>query len=190
MADVERRCVGGEIRAADGEKRLRGYAIVFHKLSEDLGGFRERILPEAVARTIKEGSDVRALIDHDSSKVLGRVRAGTLRLDTDRHGLRVDIDPPDTTAARDLLESVKRGDITGMSFGFRALDDQWRTEEGEPVREVSDMELFEVSIVSFPAYPQTSVDVTVAQRALREFQAAQRQSRLGWLQRWHRIKTI
>lgn len=183
---TERRVLGGEVRALDDGRRLRGYAIVFHRLSLDLGGFRERILPEAVTRTLRDGADVRALIDHDSAKVLGRTRAGTLRLDADGHGLRVDIDPPDTTVARDLLESVRRGDITGMSFAFKTLDDTWDKEAGETIREVRDMEIYEVSVVSFPAYPQT--DVSVAQRSLREFERAHQQSRLAWLQRWHKTK--
>lgn len=182
---LERRSLGGELRMlGEDSRRLRGYAIVFHRLSVDLGGFRERILPDAVARTLRDGADVRALVDHDSSKVIGRTRAGTLRLDADGHGLRVDIDPPDTTVARDLLESVRRGDITGMSFAFKTLDDTWDHEDGETIREVRDMEIYEVSVVSFPAYPDTSV----AQRSLREFEAAKQQSRLAWLQRWHRTK--
>lgn len=187
MPDLERRVLGGEIRTvSEDSRRLRGYAIVFHRLSLDLGGFRERIVPTAVERTLRDGADVRALVDHDSSKVIGRTRAGTLRLDADGHGLRVDIDPPDTTVARDLLESVRRGDITGMSFAFKTIKDDWDREDGQAIRIVEDMEIYEVSVVSFPAYPQT--DVSVAQRSLREFEAAQQQSRLAWLQRWHKSK--
>jgi HK97 family phage prohead protease len=183
---VERRA-GGEIRVdPSGDHRLRGYAIVFNKLSLDLGGFRERILPDAVDRTLREALDVRALVDHDSSKIIGRTRAGTLRLKADGHGLRVDIDPPNTTVARDILESVDRGDVTGMSFSFRTLDDEWHLEDGEPIREVLDMRVHEVSIVSFPAYPDT--DVQVAQRALQAFHQAHPSRSRAWLERWHRTQ--
>jgi HK97 family phage prohead protease len=140
--------------------RIRGYAITFDQLSVDLGGFRERIRPRAVARTLRDGLDVRALIDHDVSKILGRQSAGTLRLHADHRGLLAEIDPPDTQPGRDILVSVGRGDVRGMSFAFRALEDEWRMEHGEPVRDVLDMEIREVSIVSFPAYPSTSVSVT------------------------------
>src|SRR6185295_5700179 len=116
-----------------------GYAIVFNALSQDLGGFREIITPEAVDRTLSEALDVRALVDHDSGKVIGRTRSGTLALRKDRKGLSVEIDPADTTAGRDILESVRRGDISGMSFAFRTLTDNWRKEDGETIREVLDM---------------------------------------------------
>ena len=163
----ETRCLGFEGRAELGEdQRIRGYAIVFNTLSLDLGGFKERILPSAVDRTLREGLDVRAYVDHDSGKVLGRTSAGTLRLDKDSRGLRVEITPPSTTVAKDILISIQRGDVSGMSFRFRALDDEWHMEEGMPVREVSDMIVGEVSIVSEPAY----LDTSVAVRSLQEFQ--------------------
>ena len=80
-------------------RTLRGYAIAFNSISEDLGGFREIILPDAVDRTLRERLDVRALVDHDPSQVLGRTTAGTLRLEKDAKGLIAEIDPPDTTPA-------------------------------------------------------------------------------------------
>lgn len=168
--EIERR-FAGEIRMdPSGDRKLRGYAVVFNSLSLNLGGFKERIPPEAVNRTLRESLDVRALVDHDSSKIIGRTRAGTLRLRSDGHGLAVEIFPPQTTAARDIMESVDRGDVTGMSFAFRMLEDDWHIENGETVREVLDMTISEVSIVSFPAYPST--DVQVAQRSMQAFQAA------------------
>jgi len=166
----ETRFVGIESRAELSEdSRIRGYAIVFNVLSLDLGGFRERILPSAVDRTLREGLDVRAYADHDTAKILGRTRAGTLRLQKDAHGLLADIFPPSTTMAKDLMISIQRGDVTGMSFRFRALDDQWGTEDGMPIREVSDMIVGEVSVVSEPAYPDTEVAV----RSLRAYQQTQ-----------------
>ena len=99
-------------------RTIRGYAVVFGTLSADLGGWREPIEPAAVDRTIAEALDVRALVDHDPSKVLGRTKAGTLQLAKDAHGLAVRINPPDTTTGRDVLALVERGDVSGMSFSF------------------------------------------------------------------------
>jgi HK97 family phage prohead protease len=145
MDPIERR-VAGEVRVElDANRKIRGYAIVFNALSQDLGGFREIIMPEAVDRTLSEALDVRALVDHDSAKVIGRTRSGTLALRKDKKGLRVEIDPADTTVGRDILELVTRGDISGMSFAFRTLTDEWRMEDGETIREVHDMTISEVS---------------------------------------------
>jgi HK97 family phage prohead protease len=138
---------------------LRGFAVVFGVLSVNLGGFRERIMPSAIERTIKEKTDLRALIDHDTAKVLGRVTAKTLRLNPDAHGLGVDIEPPNTTYGRDIIESVARGDVSGMSFSFKAVTDDWHMEDDMPIRDVLDMRMQEVSVVTFPAYPQTEVEV-------------------------------
>jgi Escherichia/Staphylococcus phage prohead protease len=178
MSDLERRMMG-EVRVElDASRKIRGYAIVFNALSQDLGGFREIIKPEAVDRTLSEALDVRALVDHDTGKIIGRTRSGTLALRKDKKGLRVEIDPADTTAGRDILESVKRGDVSGMSFAFRTLTDDWHLEDGEPIRDVLDMTISEVSIVSFPAYTQTSVDV--AQRSLAQFTETHRHSGIEW----------
>lgn len=180
-ADLERRFVGEcRVDAVD-EKRIRGMAIVFDSLSENLGGFRETIKPEAVDRTLREDLDVRALADHDSGKVLGRTRAGTLQLKKEKRGLSVIIEPdPEISYARDLMRSVARGDISGMSFGFRVLEDDWREdpETGMPIRDVLDMRVAEVSVVAFPAYAAT--DVKVSQRsldALRDFTRGNRWTR-------------
>jgi hypothetical protein len=110
-ADLERRAAAGV--GADG-RRVRGYAIVFNELSEDLGGFREIIEPSAVDRTFAEQIDVRALVDHDPAKVIGRKTADTLRLVKDDRGLFVEIDVPKTTAGDDILELVSRRDVSGM----------------------------------------------------------------------------
>lgn len=186
MEQLERRFTGDiRVEAGDGRK-IRGYAIVFDALSVNLGGFREIIKPEAVDRTLSEALDVRALVDHDTGKVIGRTRAGTLTLRKDRKGLKVEIDPADTTAGRDIFESVSRGDVSGMSFAFRTLTDEWRMEDGETIREILDMTISEVSIVSFPAYQQTSVEV--AQRSLQAFQHTQRGSAIEW--RAKKLKTL
>ena len=184
IGDFERRALP-ECRVMLSEgRRISGYAIVFDSESQDLGGFKEIIRAEAVNRSLNGDADIRALVDHDTGKVIGRTTAGTLILRKDRRGLRADIHPPDTTAGRDIVESVSRGDISGMSFGFRVLDDLWHLEEGTPIREVLDMELREVSVVAWPAYVATSVEV--AQRSLKAFQDSQKGSSIAWLKKKHR----
>ena len=170
MNELERRMLRTiELRAepgsGEGMPAIVGHAAVFEALSEDLGGFRERIARGAFATTLGE-DDIRALINHRSDYVLGRNRAGTLHLNEDEMGLAVRIEPPDTAFARDLIVSIERGDITGASIGFRTLTDEWNLEDGDPVRTLKAVRLFDVSPVTFPAYPQTDV----ALRALKTFQ--------------------
>lgn len=142
----------------DGSRRIEGYAAVFDVLSVPLWGFRERIRPGAFARTIRE-ADVRALWNHDSNFVLGRTKSGTLDLAEDDIGLRIAIRPPETQWARDLMVTIERGDVDQMSFGFVVAGESWHTEGNETIREVEDVDLFDVSPVTFPAYPQTTVQV-------------------------------
>ena len=157
----EIRTVPIELRVEGGDTpKIVGHAAVFNKWSEDLGGFREKIASGAFTKTIKEG-DIRALFNHDANFVLGRNKAGTLTLEEDKKGLKVSIDPPDAQWARDLTTSIERGDITQMSFGFRTIKDQWTTPKDgkDNQRELLEVELFDVSPVTFPAYPQTDVGV-------------------------------
>ena len=156
--------------------RLVGYASVFGPLSEDLGGFKERIAPGAFNRTLANKSDVRALVNHDTTMVLGRRQNDTLQLSVDSTGLKVTIDPPSTSYAADLMELVKRGDVSQMSFGFIVMPggESWGVEEGIKIRTVSDLELLEVSVVSIPAYP----DTTVAVRGLGLWESDRLQKRL------------
>ena len=154
-----------ELRAAgdDAPPVIFGYAAVFNQLSEDLGGFRERIAPGAFTKAL--GDDVRALFNHDPNIVLGRTRAKTLRISEDQKGLAIEIDPPDTPAAASLIESLRRGDISQMSFGFQTVEDQWDLIDGAMIRTLLDVRLFDVSPVTYPAYPQTEA----ALRSLDEF---------------------
>lgn len=144
--------------------KISGYAAKFNAESEDLGGFREIIQPGAFKNALLK-SDTRALFNHDSNMVLGRVSAGTMTLKEDNTGLFMEVTPPDTQFARDLLVSLERGDIKEQSFGFTVKTDSWEEdrETGKTVRTLIEInELFDVSPVTFPAYP----DTTVAKRSL------------------------
>lgn len=152
------------VRAKPDAPGIEGYAAVFNQLSEDLGGFRETIMPGAFRDCLATKPDVRALVNHDANLVLGRTTAKTLALDEDDTGLRFSCNLPDTQAARDLLTSIKRGDISQCSFGFYVRKQKFAEEDdGEGnsslIRELHAVDLFDVSAVTFPAYPQTSLDV-------------------------------
>jgi uncharacterized protein len=140
-------------------RKLAGYAAIFNSFSEDLGGFREIIRPGTFSRALANNADVRALVDHDSTLILGRTKSGTLRLREDERGLRYEIDLPNTRVGNDIAESVKRGDVSGSSFAFRAVKDSWRTENGSDVRELHDVDLFDVGPVTYPAYVATEASL-------------------------------
>lgn len=161
--EIERRMViSPDLRVvSEGTPRIVGHAALFDRLSEDLGGFRERIRPGAFAASL-ERDDVRALFNHDPNLILGRNRAGTLRLTEDADGLAIAIDPPDTQVARDLLVSIGRGDVSQMSFGFAVQPggQVWEKDaEGRVLRTLTAVRLYDVSPVVFPAYPDTAVAV-------------------------------
>jgi HK97 family phage prohead protease len=136
------------------ERRLCG-VIPYGQRSADLGGFVEVIAPGAFSKSL--GDDIVALRDHDPKVLLGRTKSGTLRFSDEADGLHCTIDLPNTTQADDLLESVRRGDLDATSFGFFTLSDDWNSSPGETVRTLLDLQLFEVSPCSFPAYPTSSV---------------------------------
>lgn len=153
-----------ELRAEAGKPaKLVGYVARFNSLSLDLGGFKERIMPGAFGAAIKQGADIRALCDHDYTRILGRTSNGTLSLEEDEDGLRCSIDVPDTTYGRDTLALVKRGDVRGMSFGFTvpAGGERFTSESGTAIRELLAIDLREVTVTSIPAYRETSVQVRV-----------------------------
>jgi uncharacterized protein len=162
----EIRTIRGEVRARKGGKPgVEGYAAVFNQRSENLGWFREEIMPGAFANALAEDQDVRALINHDPNLVIGRTKSGTLTLTEDEKGLRFSNDLPDTQVARDLQVSMDRGDIDQCSFGFTVRKQTW-IDEKDPatgqmasIRQINEIErLFDVSVVTYPAYPQTTAD--------------------------------
>lgn len=196
-ADVERRFA--QTRAIvdrDEGRHIRGDAIVFNSLSQVLyhkyiGQFRERILPEAVDRTLRDGTAVKALWNHNADLVLGSTKPGTLLLRKTPTALRIDINPP--SWADPQLETIERGDVDGMSFAFHVSEegDVWdfETSDGIPQRDIIDMNFSEVSIVAFPAYGATTVGVS--QRSLDAFTEV-RAERMGhsvaWLRKVHETR--
>jgi HK97 family phage prohead protease len=141
-----------ELRTAG--RRLEGYAAVFNAEAR-IGDFRETIRPGAFRASLLAQSDVLALVDHDPGRLLARTGSGTLRLSEDARGLSFSLDVPDTTLGRDVLALASRGDLGGMSFGFRVTDENWPTRDQRELRAV---DLAEISVVhAWPAYDGTSV---------------------------------
>jgi len=171
MAEVEYRAVeldAGELRAGQGDSigQIAGYSIVWDTPSTNLP-FIEVI--KAGALDGVDLSKVLALYNHDFANVLGRVDSGTLKLDIDKHGLHFTLDIPNTTLGRDIYEQIKVGNLKGLSFRFTIADggEQWKNVNGKPVRYISKIATMrEISIVSVPAYDDTSVEVT---RSFKEF---------------------
>lgn len=165
MSEYELRIINTkfEIKAekeGDEEKqKIIGYAALFNDPAPETFGFIEKIAPGAFSEAIKN-SDTRALINHNPDKVLGRNTSGTLKLKEDKTGLWYEIDPPDTSYAKDLMESMKRGDIDQSSFQFRVEVEEWDESGDVPVRTIKKaLELRDVSAVTFPWYPNTQSGV-------------------------------
>ena len=151
---------------------ITGYAAIFDSLSEDLGGFRETIAPGTFKRALAEKQDVLGLIDHSASQIIGRTGSGTMTLQEDDKGLGYTIEVADTSAGRDILTSLRRKDVSASSFAFEVIEDRWYTKDGEEIRELMDVNLFDVSVVSQPAYK-----ATVAKAAFRSLHARTRPNR-------------
>jgi HK97 family phage prohead protease len=149
---MERRAVL-ELRAKD--RRLEGYAAKFDTEAR-IADFTEIIAPRAFSASLQGGRDVLAMVDHDQGKVLARTRSGTLKLSEDSAGLLFELQVPDTQPGRDVLALAERGDLGGMSFGFKVPKggERWSGSR----RTLTAVDLFEISVVSaWPAYPDTSV---------------------------------
>jgi uncharacterized protein len=137
---------------------ISGYAAVFNSRTMIGDWFEEIISPGAFSRSISE-SDIRALFNHNWDKVLGRSKNGTLRLEEDERGLKFELELPNTTFARDLAESMRRGDINQCSFGFLPTDETWNYSVEPVSRRINEVDLFEISVVSIPAYEDTEVSL-------------------------------
>jgi HK97 family phage prohead protease len=158
MPLIERRAVAHvELRADenDASRTVVGLASVYGVRANIGGMFTEEIAPGAFTRSLTE-NDLRALYQHDMSQVIGRQSAGTLRARETARGVEVEIDVPE--ARDDVLEAIRRGDIDGMSIGFRVRGDTWSDLDTDtPHRLLTDIDLVEVSPVTFPAYVETEI---------------------------------
>lgn len=145
-----------QTRSEDNEPlKVSGYAAIFNSRTSIGDYFDEMIAPGAFEKTLKDNDDIRALFNHDWNVVLGRTKAGTLTLSEDERGLKFDLELPNTTAGRDLAESMERGDINQCSFGFYATEETWDYSSEPALRTVNEAELYEISVVSIPAYDDT-----------------------------------
>lgn len=163
MSTVEKRNLttnSVEIREDEnGMKTLAGYAVKWEMKSVTMGWrrFKEQFKRGAFTESLIN-DDQLALWSHDTSKVLGRTKNGTLRLFEDEIGLRFELDLLDTTLGEDAYKTIKRGDVDGVSFGFQMLKQEW--DEADPdnvVRSILTAKLVEISPVAFPAYPDSQV---------------------------------
>ena len=177
MSEIERRDVAFETddeivveERADGRAVIKGYAVVYNRLSVDLGGFRERILPgafDAVLNRQRGRSDLVSYYNHNPDILLGRESSGTLKVWSDEKGVGFEVTPPATRA--DILELVARSDVRGASFTFSVNKggEAFTTDEGgRAIREIRAATIYELGPVVQPAYPSTTVQV-----AMRSFQA-------------------
>jgi len=183
-----------EVRIADDKPRtVTGRVVTYGALSKQLGkgtsAFRERIMPGALTRTLGDGHDIRALLNHEPAQPLGRLSTRTLRLVADDSGLIAEADLPDTSYANDLAALIKRGDATGMSFGFKVPrgGDRFHREGADSIRSVTDLDLVEVSfLVMPPAYDSTTISLRVDPAALESAKALIERPRLA--ETWRKFR--
>ncbi|MGE8080503.1 HK97 family phage prohead protease [Peribacillus loiseleuriae] len=143
----------------DKPSMITGYAAVFNSKTTIGDWFEEIIEPGAFARSLSENGDIRALFNHNWDNVLGRTKSGTLRLEEDERGLKFDIELPNTSVGRDLAESMSRGDINQCSFGFWITEETWDYSVEPALRTIHEVELYEISVVSIPAYDDTEASL-------------------------------
>ena len=162
---IERRYLSNraEVRAGSsegGERKISGYAAKFNTRSEPMGDWFEEISPKAFNRALKNNVDCRALFNHDPNFILGRTKSSTLRLSVDSTGLRYEVTPPNVEWANSLITSMSRGDVDQASFAFVATDEDWRVEkDGTVVRTLLDVDLYDVSVVTYGAYSSATSQV-------------------------------
>ena len=158
---LERRSFKNEIRVEnDDSRKVVGYASVFNSLSENLGGYREKIDSNAFNSVLENNPDTRALFNHDANQILARTVSGTLSLSVADKGLRYSFEVPEGLSyGDDLLVNLKNGNITQSSFGFVVEDDSWgQDEDGNTIRTINKISrLLDISPVTYPAYPDASV---------------------------------
>jgi HK97 family phage prohead protease len=158
--EVRTNSVDFEVRSEGDGMTFTGYASVFNSPSEDLGGFVEYVAPGAFKRSLQSRNEVKLLWNHDSGEPLASLRGGTMQLLEDERGLKVTAQLPNTTRGRDIAELLRTKVIDSMSFGFNVIKDSW-SRDGQ-TRTLESVRLFEVSVVSFPAYEATVAQVRSA----------------------------
>lgn len=160
---------------------IAGYAAVFNTRTVIWNYYEESIRQGAFARAIKEKHDCRSLFNHDPNWVLGRTKNGTLVLREDEKGLWTETTPPDTQQARDVVENIRNGNVDQMSFAFVPKETKWTFSDERGVMdhcEILDVDLYDISPVTYPAYEQTSVGLRAAtEEAYRSARAAWEQAR-------------
>ena len=161
--EKEIRLLGGsELRAGGDSRKIEGRSIVFNSLSQDFGGWKEEISPDAINDEIINASDILFLLNHsDSRGILGRKRKGSGSLSTEirEDGVYFSFDAPQTSLGDELLEYLRRGDITQCSFAFTVDDDDWKEQEdGSYIRTIKKFHrIYDMSAVYTPAYTDTEV---------------------------------
>lgn len=176
------------VRKEAGKRYIEGYFARFDDLYDMGWGVTETIDPHAFDRSIKDGDDVRVLVNHDTTKVLGRTASGTATLRVDNVGLwaSAEINEADTDATNEAAR-MERGDVTGASFGFeiRDIEREYDQSKGTIHRILKDLRLFEVSVCTFPAYQKTAVGVRAENGS-----AASEENRTWRANRENRLKKL
>ncbi|MCI5044688.1 MAG: HK97 family phage prohead protease [Aquisalinus sp.] len=174
-ASLEKRVLNTELRTKG--RRLEGYAALFGQEARIEDQFTESICYGAFTRSIKSNGDILALVDHDPTSLLARTKSGSLRLSEDKHGLAFDLDVPETQKGHDILALAQRGDLGGMSFGFK-VPRGGELRNGDN-RQLIDVDLFEISVVqAFPAYEGTVVNARSIQTVAPVYQNLSRRLRV------------
>lgn len=170
MRELELRSLPFRVEFREGDKgigTLAGYASVFNRLSENLGGFVEKVDPAAFNKTLRDAGPVVARFNHEDNFLLGTTEGETLRLSVDETGLHYEVDLPDTTAGRDVRALAARGDLRYSSFAFRTIMDGWdESPEGFPMRTLKEVQLVDVAPVVNPAYRDTSTGLRSLAKAI------------------------
>lgn len=169
-----------QVREAEGDLSIEGYFSVFNSIYELWPGATESVAPGAFSETL--GNDIRALVNHNDTLVLGRNKAGTLELREDSHGLwgKIKVNPNDSDAMN-LYERVKRGDVNQCSFGFMIEDEETEfREDGSIHWTIRKVNLFEVSVCTFPAYEATEVSARKA-----DYEVIQKRKTEKWRAEMH-----
>lgn len=180
IPNLETRCADlgpVELRESpSGGRVLAGYAAVFNRYSQNLGGFVEQVDPAAFNKSLADAVPVMCRLNHADAALLGATWAGTLRLSVDGTGLLYEVDLPGTSAGNDVHTLAQRGDLKWSSFAFVTIEDEWsETDQGFPLRTLRAVKLIDVAPVNSPAY----LDTTVAARSLERARATQDSSPQG-----------